>query len=225
MECYSAAEACDMPSPQGIRSDEAGKVSSDGFIVPPQGKIEHTFYFNTAPTSLAKAEELIAKGKVHFPAAIVVNNETIGRRTGSKAVSKSWWADFGSIAAAFAFAPRRQLSDTAWLKRCGKAVIDAFGELQPTAALEFREPNDLYVGARKTGRVTLKRSEAADIVVVHLNCTTDLAKAPPAIASVAGNLVDFVDTAQLPMGRPAALGTVLLQKLMTTLPSEVEGAS
>lgn len=211
-----------MPSPHGIRSDEAGNVSSDGFIVPPQGKIEHTFYFNTAPCSLAKAEELIAKGKVHFPAAIVVNNETIGRRTGSKAVSKSWWADFGSIAAAFAFAPRRQLSEEAWLKRCGKAVIDAFDEFHPTAALEFRVPNDIYVGDRKAGRITLKQSKAADILVVHLNCTTNLAKAPPTIASVAGNLVEFIDTSQLPMGRPAALGTLLLQKLMTTLPSEVE---
>ena len=211
-----------MPSPQGIRSDEAGKVSSDGFIVPPQGKIEHTFYFNTAPCSLAKAEELIAKGKVHFPAAVVVNNETIGRRIGSKAVAKSWWADFGSIATAFAFEPRLQLNEDAWLKRCGKAVILAFEEFHPTTALKFRTPNDFYVGDRKAGRVALKRSKAADILVVHLNCTTDFSKAPPTIASTACNLVEFIDTSQLPMGRPAAaLGTVLLQKLMTTLPTEV----
>jgi biotin-(acetyl-CoA carboxylase) ligase len=211
-----------MPSTKGIRSSEAGQVSSDGFIVPPQGRIEHTFYFNTAPCSLSKAEELIAKGKVHFPAAVVVNNETFGRRTGSKAVCKSWWADPGSIAAAFAFAPRQELDEKAWLRRCGRAVIEAFNEFNPTAVMEFRSPNDLYIADRKAGRVLLKRSEVADIAVVHLNCTTDLAKASAAIGANAGNLVEFIDAAQLPMGRPEALGTVLLQKLMTTLPRELE---
>ena len=184
-----------MPRPKGIRSEHAGKVSSDGFIVPSQGKIEHTFYFNTAPCSLSKAEELIAKGKVHFPAAIVVNNETIGRRTESKAVSKSWWADFGSIATAFAFAPRHELDEGAWLRRCSDAMIDAFNELHPVVGMEFRLPNDLYIDGRKAGRVSLKRSKVADIVVVHLNCTTDLAKAPAAISAVGSNLVEFIDTA------------------------------
>ena len=88
--------------------------------------------------------------------------------------------------------------------------------------LGLRVPNDFYVGHRKAGRIALKRSKAADILVVHLNCTTDLAKAPAAIASVACNLVDFIDTSRLRISRPAALGPALLQKLMTTLPSEVE---
>jgi hypothetical protein len=211
-----------MPIRKGIRSEEAGKVSSDGLIVPPQGRIEHTFYYNTAPCSLSKAEELIAKGHVHFPAAIIVHNETIGRRTGTKAVKKGWWANFGSIATAFAFTPHYELDEKAWISRCGDAVIDAFNELHSIAAIELRTPNDFYIADRKVGRVTLKRSKVADIVVIHLNCTTNLEKAPAAVAASAVNRVDFINTSQLPMGRPDALDGVLLDKLMTTLPEALE---
>jgi hypothetical protein len=42
------------------------------------------------------------------------------------------------------------------------------------------------------------------------------------LTKVAGNLVEFIDTAALPMGRPAALGMMLLRKLMTTLPREAD---
>lgn len=210
-----------MPGPKGSRSNEAGKVSSDGFLVPPQGRIEHTFYYNTAPSALSKAEELMAKGKVHFPAAIVINNETIGRRTGTKAIPKSWWADFGSIATAFVFSARPDLNDETLFRHSGDAVISAFNEFSPAEALEFRTTHDFFIADRKAGRVTLKRSSAADIVVVHLNCTVELAKAPAPIATTAANLVDFIDTTQLPMGKASTFGYALLLKLMTTLPREL----
>ena len=211
-----------MPSPKGTRLRDAGRVSSDGFIQPQQGKIEHTFYFNTVACVRTKTEELLAKGQVHFPAAVIAHNETIGRRTGTKAVADAWWAGFGSVSTAFAFAPETKHTKAAWLERSAAAVIEAFAAFGPSMPLIFHSPSKLQIGEKVAGRLSYFRAPAAHIVVVHLNCTTDLAKAPASIAAKACNLVDYVNPAKLPGVGASVMAYSLIKQLMTTMPQQLQ---
>lgn len=43
------------------------------------------------------------------------------------------------------------------------------------------------------GAVFVEPHNLADFFIIRLNCSTDLAKAPPAIASTACRLIDFID--------------------------------
>jgi biotin-(acetyl-CoA carboxylase) ligase len=151
---------------------------------------------------------------------VVVWDETVGRRKGSKAVPKSWWAESGSLTAAFAFPARAELSQKEKLSQTAAAVVLAIQSFRPRAEVTFRQPNDLYVGDKKVGAVFAESHEGTDLAIVRLNCCTDLSKAPTAIAESACRLIDFIDVQQLPLQKAGTLPNTLLTRLMTEIPKE-----
>lgn len=203
----------------GVLREDAGRADRAGFIGPSIGALEHALYFTSAPSLVQKTHEVLDQGRLLLPGAVVVWDETIGRRKGSQAVPNAWWAQAGSLTAAFAFRAGASRFDAAgWIARAASAVqreVEAFG---PRAALEFRAPNDLLLDGRKLGALAAERHGGADIVYVRLNANPDLAKAPRAIAANACRLADHVDLHQLPIQSSTALANALLQRLMVTLP-------
>ena len=77
------------------------------FIEPPTGGIAQTLYFNTAPNTLRKAKEVFAAGRLSkLPGAVIVSNQTEGRRKGSPV----WWATHGSITVTYVLPISHELS-------------------------------------------------------------------------------------------------------------------
>src|SRR5262245_7913579 len=187
------------PRREGVLREDAGTADREGFIAPSIGALEHALYFTTAPSVTDKAKQVLDEGRLVLPGAVVVWDETVGRRKGSKAVPKSWWAQAGSLTAVFAFPARAKLSQQEKLSQTAAAVVRAIESFRPRAEVTVRPPNDLYVGDKKLGTVFAEAHEGADLAVVRLNCTTDLSKAPAVIAASACRLIDLIDVQQLPL--------------------------
>jgi hypothetical protein len=100
------------------------------------------------------------------------------------------------------------------------AVVRVIESFRPREAVSFREPNDLYFGDKKVGAVFAESHDGADLAIVRLNCTTDLSKAPTAIAACACRLIDLIDVQQLPLQKAGTLPNTLLTRLMTEIPKE-----
>src|SRR5262249_51786790 len=96
----------DKPPGEGVLREDAGTTDKAGFIAPSIDALEHALYFTTAPSVTEKVKQVLNEGRLLLPGVVVVWDETVGRRKGAKAVPKSWWADAGSLTAAFAFPPR-----------------------------------------------------------------------------------------------------------------------
>jgi hypothetical protein len=205
---------------EGVLREDAGTADKAGFIAPSIGTMEHALYFTAAPSVSEKAKQVLDQGRLVLPGVIVVWDETVGRRKGSKAVPKSWWAETGSLTAAFVFPARAKLSHQEKLSQTAAAVVCVIESFQPRAEVTFRPPNDLYFGDKKMGAVFSESHAGADLAVVRLNCNTDLSKAPPTIAASACRLIDLIDVQQLPLQRAGTLPNTLLTRLMTEIPKE-----
>src|SRR5262249_52959170 len=155
---------------EGVLREDAGTADKEGFIAPSIGALEHALYFTTAPYVTDKAKQVLDEGRLVLPGVVVVWDETIGRRKGSKAVPKSWWAAAGSLTAAFAFPARAKLSQQEKLSQTAAAVLHAIEKFRPRAEVIFRQPNDLYVGDKKMGAVFAESHEGVDVAIVRLNC-------------------------------------------------------
>ncbi len=208
---------------EGVLRKDAGTVDREGFIAPTIGVMEHALYFTTAPSVLDKARQVISEHRLELPGVVVVWDETIGRRKGSKAVPNSWWAEAGSLTAAFVFPTRAGPGRQDVIRHTAVAVIRALGSFQPNAPVEFKEPNDLYVGDRKIGALFAETHEDADLAIVRLNCCNDLSRAPAHIAAIGGRFVDYIDVQQLPLKTGRTLPNTLLTRLMTEMPAEFAG--
>lgn len=206
--------------PEGTLREDAGTVDKEGFIAPTIGVMEHALYFTTAPSVTDKAKQVLDEGRLVLPGAVIVWDETIGRRKGSKAVSKSWWAADGSVTVAFAFPARPKMSEQQKRSQIAAAVVSAIGAFQPRAEVTFRKPNDLYIGEKKLGAVFIETQQGVDLAIVRLNGSTDLSKAPTDITSNACRLIDFIDINQLPLKNPGTLPGTLVKHLMKELPHE-----
>ncbi len=102
---------------EGVVRGDAATADREGFIAPSIGILEHALYFTTALSVTDKAKQVINESRLVLPGVVVVWDETVGRRKGSKAVPKSWWAAAGSLTAAFAFPTRAKLSQQEKLGR------------------------------------------------------------------------------------------------------------
>src|SRR6188768_1353593 len=71
---------------EGVLREDAGTADKEGFIAPSIGALEHALYFTTAPSLTEKAKQVLAEGRLRLPGVVVVWDETVGRRKGSKAV-------------------------------------------------------------------------------------------------------------------------------------------
>ncbi|MGV3721056.1 MAG: hypothetical protein ACO1SX_09115 [Actinomycetota bacterium] len=203
---------------EGVLRDEAGKTDSKGYVAPAIGSLEQTLYFTTAPSVTEKAKQVLDQGRLRVPGAVVVWNESIGRRKGAKAEPKAWWADSGSLSVAFALESRPELRRDERLARMAAAVLRVVAAFQPQAAPSFREPNDLLIGGGKFGAIYYEPHAGVDLAIIRLNCVTDLQSAPAAIADHAVRLIDFIDAGQLPLGQAGTLPNTLLTRLMTEIP-------
>ena len=192
----------------------------EGFIAPSIGALEHALYFTAAPSVTDKAKQVLDEGRLVLPGVVVVWDETIGRRKGSKAVPKSWWAEPGSLTVAFAFPARATLSQQQKLSQIATAVVRVIETFRPRAEVTFRQPNDLYFGDKKLGAVFAEPHEGTDLAIVRLNCSADISKASTAIAACACRLIDFIDVQQLPLQKPGTLPNTVLTRLMTEIPKE-----
>lgn len=205
---------------EGVLRKDAGTADREGFIAPAIGALEHALYFTAAPCVTAKAKQVLDEGRLVLPGVVVVWDETIGRRTGSKAVPQSWWAAAGSLTIAFAFPKRAAVSQEQQLSQTAAAVMRVIESFRPDGAVTFRRPNDLFLGDKKLGAVWAASHGRADLAMVRLNCSTDLTKAPAAISASACRLVDFIDVRQLPLQAAGTLPNTFLTRLMTEIPKE-----
>lgn len=205
---------------EGVLREDAGTADKEGFIAPSIGALEHALYFTAAPSVTEKAKQVLDEGRLVLPGVVVVWDETIGRRKGSKAVPKSWWAESGSLTAAFVFPARAKLNQKEKLSQIAAAVVRVIESFRPRAEVTFRQPNDLYFGDKKVGALFAESHEGADLAIVRLNCSTDLSKAATAIAGDACRLIDFIDVQQLPLQKAGTLPNTLLTRLMTEIPKE-----
>jgi biotin-(acetyl-CoA carboxylase) ligase len=169
--------------------------------------------------SLKKTKQVLKEGRLLLPGVVVVWDETAGRRKGARAVPKGWWAATGSLTAAFAFPPRSEVSEQQRVAQAAAAVVRVIESFRPSGDVFVRLPNDVLLGDKKVGAVFAESAGSADLVMVRLNCSTDLAKAPAAIAATACRLIDFIDVRQLPLQRPDTLANTLLTRLMGEIPT------
>ncbi len=209
---------------EGVVREEAGKVGPGGYLAPTIGGLEQVLYFTTAPSAAEKAKQVLAQGRLRVPGAVVVWDETAGRRTGARAVPKGWWAAAGSLTVTFALPERPDLSEQQRLDRAAAAVLRAAASFKPRVPAAFRAPNDLLIDEQKLGVLSFEPQGGVDLVTVRLNCCPDLTKAPPQIAGSAARLIDFIDSTQLPLQKPGTLPNTFLTRLMKTIPEEF-GAS
>src|SRR5688572_366847 len=114
-----------------VLEEEAAQVVSVGFIAPSIGELEDALYFTTLPSTTEKAKQVLDQGRLRVPGAVVIWDETIGRRTGSKAVPKGWWANNGSLTVTFVFPRQAGLSPESKIERAATAMIRVAASFQP----------------------------------------------------------------------------------------------
>jgi hypothetical protein len=205
---------------EGVTRDDVGKSDSEGFIAPSIGAFDHELCFTTAPSVTEKTRQVLDQGRLLLPGVVVVWDETIGRRKGAKAVPNSWWADGGSLTAAFAFPPHAISKAPRHVARAANVVVDTIESFRPTARVFFRPPNDVFIGDKKLGAISFNEHACADILIVRLNCNTKLSKAPRYIADSACRLIEFIDIRQLPLRKAETLQNTLLTRLLEEIPKE-----
>ncbi len=213
---------------EGVVREEAGKVGRGGYIAPTLGTMEQVLYFTTAPSVTEKAKQVLDQERLRVPGAVVVWDETIGRRKGSKAIPKGWWAGHGSLTVTFALPRCEDLEPQERLNRAAAAVIRVASSFSPRVPITFRPPNDLLIDALKLGALTFEPHHTSNanigLLTVRLNCTLDLGKAPPHIASGAARLIDFIDPLQLPLKKAGTLPNTFLTRLMIAIPKRFASA-
>ena len=205
---------------EGIIKEDAGTIDNEGFIVPEIGELEHVLYFTTVPFLTTKIKEVLDDGRLVTPGAVIVWDETIGRRKGSKAIPKSWWAGDGSLTVAFAFNKLEGLEEQDYIDHLAIATMRTINSFSPNKRLEFRKPNNLYINDLRVGALFHEQHDIVDILIVRINCTTSFTKAPKEIAKIATNVIDYIEIEQLPLKVSSTLTNTLLTRLMDEVPIE-----
>lgn len=147
---------------EGIRRADAGSTDIEGFIAPDVGIVEHALYFTTAPDALAKTIQLLDVDRLDIPGATLVWDETIGRRTGTKAFSGSWWAANGALTMTFVV-PLVQLEAVAdteaeVIEITGSAVTLSIAECAPAGEL-IREGRNLELNGKTPWAAAVCRTQ------------------------------------------------------------------
>lgn len=141
---------------EGILREDAGLIDAEGFIAPLIGTLEHALHFTTAPSVVEKAKQVIEKGRLLLPGAVMVWNETIGRRKGAgrsrRVVGQHGLAHRRVCLPA---APGRDRQES--LSRTAAAIIQVIDSFRPNRRIGYRPPNDLVLGEKKMGRFSSNR--------------------------------------------------------------------
>ncbi|NLH71071.1 MAG: hypothetical protein GX454_13000 [Brooklawnia sp.] len=209
---------------EGVFRADAGTVDEEGFIAPSVGLVEHALHFTCAPDVLAKTRQILDADRLELPGAVVVWDETIGRRRGSKAVPGSWWATSGSVTMSLVFgrAAVEALDDP--LAAVGEAVVAAIGSFAPSAPVTCRD-GEIWLDNKQLGRISHEPYYAVDIFVVRVNANTDFSKAPRPVQESSSRLADYVDVASLPLGTAKTLPNALSIAIMSEVPARIAAAA
>lgn len=208
-------------SSEGIFRKDAGTVDSEGFIAPEIGLVDHALHFNRAPDVVAKTRQVIDEDRLELPGAVVVWNESIGRRKGSKAVPGSWWAAQGSVCLALVFA-RKDLMDPENAHREAVAgVLAAISSFSPNAPVLAESDGLILLDGKRLGRLDQEAHGTTEIFVVHINACTDFSQAPPQVRETNSRLIDHIDERELPLSRSSTLPNTLSLAIMREVPSRL----
>lgn len=207
---------------EGLRRAEAGRPDAEGFIAPSVGIVEHAQYFTTAPDVLAKTIQLLDNQRLDLPGAVIVWDETIGRRTGSKAVPGAWWASAGSLTMSLVFPlelVQSQAQDaTAAIEMIAQPVRESLLAFAPAAAVSLQGAQVLLNGLH-LGQVTFKEHAESAVFVLRLHANTDFMRAPRSVRDSCSRLADYIDLSQLPLGSADTLANTLSLVLMRRVPA------
>ncbi len=203
---------------EGVFRDEAGTRDRDGFIAPSTGLVDHALYFTAAPDVLVKTRELIDAGRLGIPGAVVVWDETIGRRKGAKAVAGAWWAGPGSITMTIVLpgAGHRNASDS--LRLAAAATLTAIESFSPRSPVSWNGSGLFHLAGNPVGMIQHETFKEVDIVTLRINGTTDYSRAPDSVRRGHSRLIDVIDHRMLPLGKPGTLPNALATALMSAIP-------
>ncbi len=202
---------------EGLYRDEEGTVDAEGFIAPPVGLVEHALYFTSSPDVLAKTRQVLDENRLELPGAVIVWDETIGRRKGSKAVPGAWWAGDGSITIALVFEGVAADSKKA-VSATVAATIEAISTLSPSHQITHDGDGHFLLDGKRLGMLHHEVYNSNDLYVIRVNGSTDFSKAPRNVQENNNRLIDYIDAGKLPLGRPGTLPNTLALELMRAIP-------
>ena len=177
---------------EGLYRDEEGTVDAEGFIAPSIGLVEHALYFTSSPDVLAKTRQLLDENRLKLPGAVIVWDETIGRRKGSKAVPGAWWAGDGSITIALVFEGPAVDSKKA-VSATIAATIEAISTLSPSHPITHDGDGHFLLEGKRLGMLHHETYNSNDLYVIRVNGNTDFSKAPPDVQQNNHRLIDYID--------------------------------
>ncbi len=203
---------------EGLRRADAGSTDSEGFIAPSIGLVDHALYFTTAPDVFTKTLQILDAQRLELPGAVIVWDETIGRRKGAKAVPGSWWAGDGSVTMTLVFPhfETRTIDDTR--SAVGAAVLAAVESFAPSRPVSYSD-GEILLDGKRLGEIKRELHEAHEIFIVRVNANTDFSAAPNEVQISHGRLSDYIDTNSLPLGTAKTLPNSLSKAIMTAVPT------
>ncbi|HIT75274.1 MAG TPA: hypothetical protein IAA98_06800 [Candidatus Avipropionibacterium avicola] len=202
---------------EGIRREDEGTTDVEGFIAPSIGLVEHALYFTTAPDVLVKTRGIIDDHRLELPGAVVVWDETVGRRKGSKAVPGSWWATAGSVTMTVVFASESITSESP-LDTAVDAVLRAIAAFSPSTPAVHAGDGRLTLDDKVLGQLGHESYQGTEVFVIRLNAATDFSKATSTVREASTRLIDHIDESSLPLGSASTLPNSLSQAIMRELP-------
>ena len=202
---------------EGLYRKDEGTVDAEGFIAPSIGLVEHAQYFTTAPDVLAKTRQLLDQDRLELPGAVIVWDETIGRRKGAKAVPGAWWAGNGRITLGLVFEGSAANTQQA-LATAIAATIEAISSFAPRQPVTHDGHGHVLIDGKLLGMLHHEVYHSHDLYVIRVNGTTDFSKAPADVQQNHHRLIDYIDPSQLPLGKPGTLPNTLALALMTAIP-------
>ena len=205
---------------EGIHGKDAGTADAQGFVAPSVGLVDHALYFTAAPDVLAKTKQVLDEGRLELPGAVIVWDETIGRRKGSKAVPGSWWATHGSVTMTLVFASDA-VDGTSLRELAAEGVVAAIDSFAPDSPVSYDGDGGFVLAGRRLGMIGHEVHGDAEILVVRVNAVTDFDKAPPAARDGHSRLIDVIDVGSLPLGRAGTLPNSLSQAILREVPARL----
>ncbi|MGC3954097.1 MAG: hypothetical protein QM804_07585 [Propionicimonas sp.] len=205
---------------EGIHGKNAGTVDAQGFIAPSVGLVDHALYFTAAPDVLAKTRQVLDEGRLELPGAVIVWDETIGRRKGAKAVPGSWWATSGSVTMTLVFASDA-VDGTSLRELAADGVLAAIDSFTPDSPASYDGDGGFVLAGKHLGMIGHEVHGDAEILIVRVNAVTDFDKAPPAVRDGHSRLIEVIDESSLPLGKASTLPNQLSLAIMREVPARL----
>jgi BirA family biotin operon repressor/biotin-[acetyl-CoA-carboxylase] ligase len=145
-----------------------------------------------AESTMVRARELAADASCALPAAVIADQQTMGRgRRGAR-----WWQPPGSLAVSIVLAADGGTPPPAWSLACGVALAETLRAIEPAVEAVVRWPNDVEVAGRKLAGILVETvAGGRTIFGIGVNTTGSAADAPAPLARRVATLPDLVGAA------------------------------